>query len=229
MPQVDVSKTLSMGNILPLGAAKVPKLLVSGRDTRDMISEFVKNSSGPWGSIIEKGFNSFSSEHEGWKQFETMLPTALSNASMGMRYLVDGYENSKDGTEYISGITTGESMAKMLGFVPTKIARQRDYIGDMYEFDRYWTARRAAVMEDFRRTYEFGLVNREKPNQQERDRVIAEIRKHKLAAPPKYDIDISDLQQSARQKVKQANAIRQGLIVPPAQNDQYRRIHKITE
>jgi hypothetical protein len=115
---IDVSGRLGMGNLLP-GTG----LLLEKRDSsRDMME-----LAGPAGDMIKRMFQAVGllAKGEIAKAAETAAPRAAANVVKGVDMIDTGmYRDTKGGK--VIDTTTGEAMAKMIGFQPSSVSKVQE-------------------------------------------------------------------------------------------------------
>lgn len=137
VPVFDLSRSLSMGKLLPL---ELDKLTDPGKDVNEAIASSTQQAAG---AIFSVGFNLYKALHDyqrpasDLKRWERAMPRALAGASRAYRAFTQGRERSQGGPAGASTVVNydvrdTEQMAEIigmsLGFMPARQSAQWDLI-----------------------------------------------------------------------------------------------------
>jgi hypothetical protein len=151
-PTLDMSGALSMGKLLP-GLATINQQNAGfnellGNMHREMLGPILGVPLAMMQSIIDTSL-----PMDDPKRWERMLPRAARDASKSARYLAEGRERDRGGAT-IAGFDPNDVSDQMdalsvgLGFQPTKLTRQWDYIAATKEVELYWQSRRQVLAKE---------------------------------------------------------------------------------
>ena len=211
VPNVDVSGSLSMGNIVPwVGDSYGP------RDDPD--AQFVNatmNILGPVANIPFQLWRAMTSDDPNtWKNVERILPTAMKNLNRAARYATTKREVLRDGTEVVAfdphdSEHMSEIFAQAAGFTPTRKAQRSDLVSTQKEVVGYYSLRRQILMEQY-----FSAVDAE--DKEWRDALLSRIREYNdsIKGSPLASVQITrkDLEKSV--KTRQRNRAKRAADIP---------------
>jgi len=169
-PIFDMSRSVSLGKVLPLNPARLAD--GSGRDPNAALVDELQKASG---AIFGLGFNMYKFLSDSEKPFsdpkrwERAIPRALGNASRSFRTYSEGRERGYGGPNSAPTIQTfdardtealGATIEQKLevagmaaGFKPLSVSSQQDMIWAGVEANRYWNTRREMLMSTFNEAF----------------------------------------------------------------------------
>lgn len=207
VPEVNISGSLSAGRVIP----GLEQMLGEERDPNAKLGKTLVEMLGPVAGI---GFGFFkaleSNDPDEWKTWERAMPSAFKSASQAARRGLRGVETDRNGDAVLSfqwkdPEARGEVFAQALGFQGTRLSQQYELIGIQQEMKQYWTARRAAVIEN----YAMAVLSQELE-------AIADARsaleKFNFQAPsPKLKVTGSSIKQSLAQRMRRRSLRENGI------------------
>lgn len=147
VPNLDLSRSLSMGRISPLG----PELLKPGIDYNRALAESTERLSGaafgPLFGVVE----ALRADGNDYKRWEKAMPAALKSFLRAGRFQAEGRErDSKLGTvldfdPHEPG-HQAEIIATAFGFTPTRLSKKWDEKMALQDAINYWDTRRAILL-----------------------------------------------------------------------------------
>jgi len=154
LPVVDMSKSIGMGNILPVQGAD---LLGPGVDPNKGIADTAQNAAGAAYGIGFNIYRALANSQLSWKDFkrwEQALPRAMGNVSKMYRAFAEGEERSQLGDQIISYDVTdpqqmAEAIGRGLGFQPLRLTAEWDRMKAQTEVATYWQTRREMLTRQF--------------------------------------------------------------------------------
>lgn len=184
-PQVDMSRALGMGRLLPI---ELGKFIDPGRDPNAALAGSAQQASG---AIFSVGFNLYKALQDSktpasdWKRWEKAMPRAMSSASRAYRAYSEGRERAKGGPQAAPTIVpydardpehAAEIVAMAAGFMPSRQSAQWDSIMAQAE---------VANKFKFERELLFGQMHEAQlgKNKEEISRVIKAIREFNSRLP----------------------------------------------
>jgi hypothetical protein len=212
-PKIDLSGSLSMGKLIPgLAAGLNP----GSSSFTEMVGDLTREVAGP---VLGVPFSLFQSltDHslpaDDIKRWERVMPRAARDVSRSSRLLGEQRERDRGGAT-IQKFDPNDLSDQMdilsigLGFQPTQLSRQWDYIEARKEVENYWQAQRTLLMSEF-----FRAVRLKDP--EGKADAIDAIRQFNKEVPYKgMGISRDSLSRSVRQRTKDINLRELGL---PAQ------------
>lgn len=194
IPNIDLSGSLSMGNIIP-GTDIFKKL--SGKATpQEFVGQMAEDVAGPLGSMgmgIVAPF--LRDDPNAWRRWERALPLFMRNASKAMRMAEEGQEETAGGS-IIASFDIHDPRDRMelvlqtFGFTPTRVSRGwQQYMAEL-EATQYWTARKSLL------TMDFNYASEQKDREGQADAVSA-IKEYNNVVPyPAMKVSMEDLKRS---------------------------------
>lgn len=223
VPEVNISGSLSAGRIIP----GLEQMIGEERDPNAKLGKTLVEMLGPVAGI---GFGFFkaleSNDPDVWKTWERAMPSAFKAASQAARRGLRGVETDRNGDAVLSFQWTnpearGEILAQALGFQGTRLSQQYELVGIQQEMKQYWTARRAAVIEN----YAMALLSQEQE-------AIADARsaleKFNFQAPtPKLKVTGTSIKQSMVQRLRRRTLRENGIPTEKAFIPLYQNLNEI--
>lgn len=142
LPTIDLSASLSMGNILPGTEAK-------------SFESFARELSGAGLGLVFLAWQALTWEDpDQWKRIELVLPTGIKNVSRMIRVLERGVETGMGGVDIVSfdpddPYAVADAVGMALGFTPARLSRAYRAISLEKEVEAYWRERRGALISAF--------------------------------------------------------------------------------
>lgn len=152
-PTLDMSGALSMGKLLP-GLSALNK---QDAGFNELLGNMHREMLGPILGVPLAIFQSLvdtSLPMDDPKRWERMMPRAARDASKAARYLAEGRERDRGGATIVQFDPNDmsdqmDALAVGLGFQPTKLSRQWDYIQATKEVETLYTLRRQLLAKEF--------------------------------------------------------------------------------
>lgn len=161
VPNIDMSRNISMGNILPVEPGKLltPVKDVPGNEVRQ-----IQRASGAvfgLGFSVYNFLNSRPIEEPDLKKWEGIFPRAVANLSAASRYYTEGMERNKAGAPIVrfdpyDTQQMAEIVARGLGFQPSRVTSRWDNILAKAEAVAYWDIRREVLLHQYYAAYKSG-------------------------------------------------------------------------
>lgn len=168
LPDVDVSGSLSMGNLLPVVSPLIKGAsdAVMGKDFNDVLSDVGTQSVGGTLSIPINFLKAMANERLEWsdpKKHEGYTPVFIGNALKAYRWASEERERGASGNTTLEFDREDighniEIAAQALGFKPSRLSEQQDRDGMRYEVAQFWEGRRDIL----RNSYWFAINNKNK-------------------------------------------------------------------
>lgn len=199
--EFDISGSLSNGRILPFNLGRIARNAAYGNgNVEGNIDEIMGPAYAPFWGITK----AISGGPDAWKAAENAMPTALRNASRGLRWYVRGEETDYSDTpilgfQHDNPEHLTEMALQSLGFSPTRLREQQGLTRMQKEHDMYWTLQKESLME-LARTWYTRHLRMKNSNKDEWRGVIEEVNRYNAVAPPGYKIQ--DLNKSIEGKLK---------------------------
>jgi len=166
VPVFDLSRSLSMGKLLPL---ELDKLTDPGKDVNEAIASSTQQAAG---AIFSVGFNLYKALHDyqrpasDLKRWERAMPRALAGASRAYRAFTQGRERSQGGPAGASTVVNydvrdTEQMAEIigmsLGFMPARQSAQWDLIMAQQEVIKKFDLEREILLKQLYEAQQGGI------------------------------------------------------------------------
>lgn len=149
IPDVDMSASLSLGNIVPW----FDGYFEPSNNPDRKLTETMVNVSGPLGQI---GYNLYrtseSPSPDTWKNVERNMPSAIKSIMKAVRYHESGALEDSKGARLLefegrNPTHQAEIIAQALGFTPTRVSQKWDFIASQREAAMFWQIRRARLLD----------------------------------------------------------------------------------
>lgn len=215
LPGVDLSASMSLGNAIP-GASGLGELGQKGGGYKFLIAAM-----GPMGREVDSMIRLFDDDPSLLKKFNLIAPAGIKN-------LATAWNESEAGALYPSGgkvtrdlvtgeirdMTTGEVLARSMGFSPSVQTANRELHYMQKDAEMYWVNKRNTVLTQYWEAVRQG--DRE---------AIADVRE-KVAefnedAPPPMRLDAGDLSRSVKARAKRARADELGVPIQKQSRQTY--------
>lgn len=147
IPDLDLSQSLGMGRILPIG----PELLKPGVDYTRALAETTQRVSGaafgPLFAVVE----ALRSEDADFKRWEKAMPSALRGFLKAGRYQQEERERGLKGDTVVDfdphdPADQAEIIAVSLGFTPTRVSQKWDQVIELRDATNYWNYRKSILL-----------------------------------------------------------------------------------
>lgn len=211
LPNVDLSGSLSLGDIVPGTGALKQKTM------RGMPEEFVGRLAEEMGGpLAAAGMGILSpwirNDPDKWRKWERALPMFARNASKALRLYNRGAEQTAGGAiiAEFDPHDTGDMLElafQAVGFTPTKLARGWESHLAELEVMSYWSTRKATAMLHYNFATE--AIDREA----QADALAAIERYNKIVPYPEMQISAADVRQSWRTYHSRREKEEQGLAL----------------
>lgn len=207
LPGVDLSASMSLGNAIP-GASGLGELGQKGGGYKFLIAAM-----GPMGREVDSMIRLFDDDPSLLKKFNLIAPagvknlaTAWNESEAGALYPSGGKVTRDLATGEIRDMTTGEVLARAMGFSPSIQTANRELHYMQKDAEMYWVNKRNTVLTQYWEAVRQG--DRE---------AVADVRE-KIAefnedAPPPMRLDGGDLSRSVKARQKRARADELGIPV----------------
>lgn len=195
---VDLSGRMSISRILPLSTEAVNRADESYYEQFGRIAESALGAGFgiPFSAMRYLSMNDL--ELSDMKRLETMLPTALKNASRSARYATEGGERTRTGAQTITFDREDpeqalEILSTALGFRPTRVSQEQEYFMASKEVEDFWQLQRQELLRQARDA----IVN--KKDKEAINDVMDSIKRFNREAPDKkFTISRDTLKRSVR-------------------------------
>ena len=150
----DLSGSIGQGKIIP-GMEQIAQV-AEGQPFADEKGRLMEQVLGPaWAIPLQLVSSLTSNSPDQWREFEKALPKQLQNMSkayrLGSRGYASDYSGNRIATEF--DITDEQHMLELagqsLGFIPTRLAQEREKTWAKKETVMYWTDRKRILMQQF--------------------------------------------------------------------------------
>lgn len=209
-PKLDLSGALSMGRLVPGLSAGLNSSSASFTET---VGDLTREVAGPVLGVpfsLAQALVDKSLPADDIKRWERVMPRAAKAVSRSSRLLAEQRERDRGGATILEFDPNDLSdqmdiLAIGLGFQPTQLSRQWDYIEARKEVENYWKAQRTLLMSEF-----FRAVRLKDP--EGRDDAIKAIRVFNKEVPYKgMGITRDSLSRSVQQRRKSIRLREEGL------------------
>lgn len=156
LPSVDMSANIGMGSPLPVVSPGIQAIArsVKGQKIEESLGEFTAESLGATLGIplnIYKSMADSRMEFTDPKRWEGAMPASLSALSKALRYIQEGEERSRTGSQVVEFDKNNiyhqmEMAAQALGFNPTRKSQAWDLIIAKRDAEMFWTLRRQHIL-----------------------------------------------------------------------------------
>ncbi len=217
IPEVDISGSISMGDVLPL----TDKLSGNREVDAAGLGRGVEDAAG---AVFQIGYNTMkavtSNDPDTWKTWERALPIAAKNVSKAIRIFNRGEETGSTGETFLSyepnqadapsrAELNGELVAQALGFASSRAGVKWEYAMAQMDAITWHQTRRSMLLDD--------MAWAKKWNDKE---VLADVRKsirrYNASVPnPNLKITNDTIRRSLRERKRRQELKERGL---PAQN-----------
>lgn len=196
IPNVDISGSLSLGNLVP-GTESLKRVSLRGTP-EEFVGRVAEDIAGPLGAM---GMGLISPwirrDPDKWRRFERALPLFARNASKAMRIYNRGEEAAAGGA-VIAEFDPHDPQDLMelallaVGFTPRKIAKGWERHMAELEVMSYWSARKATA------TLHYNYATETGDREGQADALAAIKRFNKSVPYPEMQITAADMRQSAK-------------------------------
>lgn len=207
VPSTDVSASLSAGRPIP----GIDRLTSTESDPDAKLGQTVVDVLGPVSGMGYNFWRALTDQNpDKWKVWERAMPSALGSASKALRRGIRGEESFRGGGAVAKFDPNNlesrlEVIANALGFQPTRVTQAYEQRGFQEDLRRYWTTRRAMVMEN----YAYGVLS---GDPELRADTVDELKQFNQEAPsPQLRVSAQQILSSLRQRTKLANLREQGV------------------
>lgn len=218
LPGVDLSASMSLGNAIP-GASGLGELGQKGGGYKFLIAAM-----GPMGREVDSMIRLFDDDPSLLKKFNLIAPagvknfaTAWNESEAGALYPSGGKVTRDLQTGEIRDMTTGEVLARSMGFSPSVQTANRELHYMQKDAEMYWVNKRNTVLTQYW----------EATRQGDRE-AIADVREKiqefNEDAPPPMRLDGGDLSRSVKARQKRARADELGIPVQKQSRAQYQEM-----
>ncbi|MFM6926998.1 MAG: PLxRFG domain-containing protein [Bdellovibrio sp.] len=200
LPSVDVSPSMSLGQVLP-GAGGIDKL-----GQRGGAGEFLIGALGPVGSLVKDLQKAFSDDPSMMSKMGLLLPNTVNGWAKtwkehqhGVLYPSGGKVTFDQKTGTVRDLTTGEELSRLMGFTPSIISSNKELHWMQKDKADFWTSRRNQLTAQ--------LWEAHKQNDRE---AIADVKRDIQAFNEKADPKLRLTQKEVAQSIKKRkqNALR---------------------
>lgn len=194
MPGPDLSGHFSLGRVVP-GLRGVVQ--ITRGDVERGLGTAVEDISGAGFAVMWKLLNvAFNPHPEFLKNVEQVVPTALRNLMMAVRWLASGKEVDSTGAAIVrfDPADRASLFLTALGFKPAKYTKALETRRLTEEAVQFWQKRRQILL----RSYFWAELP------EERRRVVEEIRRFNAESPPGFRISLADLRRSYEERFGRA-------------------------
>lgn len=141
MPDIDVSSSIGMGNMLPGGRA-ISEL---GKSPEN----FIYGAMGPLGNVVKQSMDAFSDDPSMLKKTALFMPNTVNGIAKAFYEWEHGVRAPSGGkitvdrhTGEVRDLTTGESLIRLMGFNPEIISANKEIHWMQRDVQQYWSGRR---------------------------------------------------------------------------------------
>lgn len=201
-PTLDRSKSIGMGNILPV---EVGKLFGPSKDVKGAELQQLQRAAGAGFGNIFALYNFLTSEQSlsDMKRWELVMPRFAANVSHAFRLGIEGGERNRAGNKVVKfDVHDTEQMAEILaramGYQPRRLSAEWEKIGALAEQNAFWDIKRGILLRQFGEAVKGN-------NSEDRDRVATAIRQYNSELPQEArgkSISVQALKDSVRNRLR---------------------------
>ena len=155
---IDISRRIGLGRVIP----GLHELSAPGMDFDRAMSSVTTQAAG---AAFGMGFNMWkaledeSLSADDFKRWERAMPSSIGNLTRMFRYWREERERSRTGATIVDFDMTdpdhiAETIARGLGFQPTRLAREWDRVSALQEVQKYWATRRGSLLRLFNSSFD---------------------------------------------------------------------------
>ena len=154
LPQVDLSRSLSMGDIIP-GTGILRQAANGNVDLNDALTRGSADVAGATGSAVYDALRAISSnDPDGWKRWERIMPVVLRNVSKAVRMGARGGETTRRG-DRVADFNINNMQDRMellmlsLGFQSSRLTKGWEKLIAQQEAIAYYQSLKTELLTDF--------------------------------------------------------------------------------
>lgn len=215
LPAVDLSASMSLGNALP-GMGGLGELGQRGGGYQFLISAM-----GPLGREVDSITKLFNDDPSLLKKFNLIAPAGVKNfatgwneAEAGALYPSGGKVTRDLATGEVRDMTTGEVLARMMGFSPTVQTANRELHYMQKDAEMYWVNKRNTTLTQYWEAVRQG----DREAMADAREKVAEFNEE---APAPMRLDGGDLSKSVKARQRRARADELGIPISKQSRSQY--------
>lgn len=209
VPEVDMSKSLTLSRALPLN---VTSLIKPAADWNEKVANVTRDAAGAAYGIplaMTKAVAGSDLDIADFKRWEGAMPRAFRQATRAGRLAVEGGERTPQMArtipyDYSDPKQLGELLAIAAGFTPTKQSQYWDRQLAEKEIDFFWKSQKQMIFEQL---YEARFVYDDKEAFKQG---IQKVKDFNARAPKGYQITPNALQSSLKNRVRRKTLIERG-------------------